>query len=230
MNSNVLDTVSGKARGVQLGHSLGIGQWEYVSRFRTLPMLSQAPLLPPTSLRCRVISIVITRGRAFKKNAKSSHVKKKNMFHLSQSSINVHVNDRFNVLSHRRSQFQPTGPTFTSLSTDEASVVKRLARNVMIAAQRSDSQFNALTRSAIPAPLMQERNTKKFARKLLDLFLSNLTYLSIEQAGMWQRWNLETLCRDSEERSYSTKLIEMQQQSNTSTVFPLRGVKDLTLN
>ena len=31
------------------------------------------------------------------------------------------VNDRFYVWNHRRSQFRPTGPPFTSLSTDEAS-------------------------------------------------------------------------------------------------------------
>ena len=72
------------------------------------------------------------------------------------------VNDKVNVWNHRRSQFWPMGPTFTSLSTDEASVVKYLAWrhnpefescNLMIAAQRSDSQSNALTRLAIPAPL-----------------------------------------------------------------------------
>ena len=48
------------------------------------------------------------------------------------------------------------GPTFTSLSTDEASLVKYKPGfetcNVMIAIQWSDSQSNALTRSAIPAP------------------------------------------------------------------------------
>ena len=37
------------------------------------------------------------------------------------------VNDRFNVWSHWRSQFRPTGTTFTSLSTDEASMIKCLA-------------------------------------------------------------------------------------------------------
>ena len=54
--------------------------------------------------------------------------------------------DSFNLWNHRRSQFRPTKPTFTSLSTDEASVVKLpclgaqagvRTRNVMIAAQRS---------------------------------------------------------------------------------------------
>ena len=62
-------------------------------------------------------------------------------------------------------QFQPTGPPYTSLSTNEASVVKYLAwghkpefetRNIMIAAQRSDSQSNALTRSAILAHVVKD--------------------------------------------------------------------------
>ena len=30
---------------------------------------------------------------------------------------NVNVNDRFNIWNHRRSQFRPMGPTFTSLSS-----------------------------------------------------------------------------------------------------------------
>ena len=35
-----------------------------------------------------------------------------------------HVNDGFNVWNRWRSHFRPKGPTFISLSTDEASVVK----------------------------------------------------------------------------------------------------------
>ena len=38
-----------------------------------------------------------------------------------------YVNDRINVWNQRRSQFRLMGPIFTSLSTDEASVVKYLA-------------------------------------------------------------------------------------------------------
>ena len=41
--------------------------------------------------------------------------------------VNVAITDTFNVWNHRRSQFRLMGPTFTSLSTDEASVLKRLA-------------------------------------------------------------------------------------------------------
>ena len=37
------------------------------------------------------------------------------------------VNDRFNVWNHWRNPFRPTGPPFTSLSTDEASLIKCLA-------------------------------------------------------------------------------------------------------
>ena len=44
---------------------------------------------------------------------------------------NVNVNDRFNVWYHRKSQFRPTGPTFTSLSTDEASMAKDFIINVL---------------------------------------------------------------------------------------------------
>ena len=47
-------------------------------------------------------------------------------YSLFRSSNNV--NDRFNVWNHRRSQFRPMGPTFTSLFTEEASVVKYLAQ------------------------------------------------------------------------------------------------------
>ena len=35
-----------------------------------------------------------------------------------------YVNDSFDVWNHQWSHFRPTGPTFTSLSTNEASVVK----------------------------------------------------------------------------------------------------------
>ena len=41
--------------------------------------------------------------------------------------VNVNVNDRFNIWNHRWSQFQLTGPPFTSLFTDEASMIKCLA-------------------------------------------------------------------------------------------------------
>ena len=37
------------------------------------------------------------------------------------------VNDRFNVWNHRQSKVQPTGPPFTSLFTEEASMIKCLA-------------------------------------------------------------------------------------------------------
>ena len=43
------------------------------------------------------------------------------------SNVNVNVNDRFKVWNPWRGPFRPTRPPFTSLSTDEASLIKCLA-------------------------------------------------------------------------------------------------------
>ena len=113
-------------------HIIGSGEVPQLgSAFPSCCCHKQAGSIPEPITISAVRSKLLCRLKViYFPNAKQStivHVRGTVCCDANVINVNVNVIDRFYVWNHRRSQFRPTGPPFTSLSTDAASMIKCLA-------------------------------------------------------------------------------------------------------